>query len=142
MKRPKLPKRIPGSIVVGEKAAFSRTFTEADTALFIGITWDVNPYHTDENYAQASQFRRRIVPGLLTASMLTHLGGLWAFLAKEMKFEFVAPVYVGDTIKAEVEVVDVDEMRGQVQLRCRCVNGDSLEVLRADIIGFPGQFED
>jgi 3-hydroxybutyryl-CoA dehydratase len=74
--------------------------------------------------------------------MLTHLGGLWAFLAKEMKFEFLAPVYVGDTIKAEAEVIDVDEMRGQVQLRCRCVNGDGLEVLRANISGFPGQFED
>ncbi len=142
MMRPKLPKRIPGSIAVGEKAAFSRTLTEADTALFIGITWDVNPYHTDESYAQASHFQRRIVPGLLTASMLTHLGGLWDFLAKEMKFEFVAPVYIGDTVIAELEVVDVDETRGQVQLRCRCVNGDGLEVLRADIIGFPGQFED
>lgn len=142
MERSKLPKRIPGSIAVGEKAAFSRTLTEADTALFIGITWDVNPYHTDDNYAQASQFRRRIVPGLLTASMLTHLGGLWAFLAKEMKFKFVAPVYVGDTIRAEMEVVDVDQTRGEVQLRCRCVNDDDQEVLRADISGFPGQFDD
>ena len=37
-----------------------------------------------------TRFGRRIVPGLLTASLLTHFGGLWAFLASEMSFEFSA----------------------------------------------------
>jgi hypothetical protein len=64
----------------------------------------VNPYHTDEVFASATPFKRRIVPGLLTASLLSHLGGLWAFLATEMQFEFLAPVYVGDTITAEAEI--------------------------------------
>ncbi|NOY97746.1 MAG: hypothetical protein GXP40_00880 [Chloroflexi bacterium] len=72
--------------------------------------------------------------------MLTHLGGLWAFLATEMKFEFLAPVYVGETITAEAEVAEVDD-KGRVLLKCRCLNADGKEVLRAEIVGFPGQFQ-
>jgi 3-hydroxybutyryl-CoA dehydratase len=136
-----LSRRMPRAPVVGEKFGFRRTLTEADMTLFIGVTWDVNPYHTDETYARASRFQKRIVPGLLTASMLTHLGGLWAFLATEMKFEFIAPVFIGNTVSAEVEVVEVDETLGWVLLRCRSVNEDNLEVLRAEIKGFPGRFE-
>ncbi len=139
---PTLPRRIPRAARVGESASFSRTFTEADTALFIGVTWDVNPYHTDGRYAAASRFKERIVPGLLTASLLTHLGGLWAFLATEMKFEFLAPVYIGDTITARATVIEADEHRNRVLLGCRCTNDDGQEVLRATISGYPGKHEE
>ena len=61
--------------------------TKAEVALFIGVTWEVNPYHTDDAYVSAARFKRRIVPGQLTAGLLTHIGGLWAFLATEMHFD-------------------------------------------------------
>jgi 3-hydroxybutyryl-CoA dehydratase len=142
MERPTLPKRIPGEPKVGKKSAFSRTFTEADVALFIGVTWDVNPLHTDDEYMKQTAFGRRIVPGLLTASMLTHFGGLWAFLAKDMFFEYVAPVYVGDTVTAIAEIVEEDAEKGWVRLVCRCENSEGEVVLRANISGFPGRFEE
>jgi 3-hydroxybutyryl-CoA dehydratase len=141
MNRPTLPIRARGTPIVGEKVAFRRTITEADVALFIGITWDVNPLHTDEVYCRATPFKHRIVPGLLTASLLTHLGGLWAFLATGMEFQFLAPVYVGDSIMAEGEVAQVNGETGGVLLRCRCTNQDGKEVLRAEVRGFPGKFE-
>src|SRR5882672_7789423 len=141
MDTPRLPRRVPRAPRVGEKAAFTRTLGEGDVALFIGATWDVNPYHTDERYCAATKFKRRIVPGLLTASLLTHVGGLWAFLATEMHFEFLAPVYVGDTVTAEMEIAAVDE-RGVVRLRCRVTNADGREVLRGETSGIPGRFED
>src|SRR5512137_313587 len=118
MDRPTLPKRILGTPSIGDKVAFTRTLTEADVALFIGTTWDVNPLHTDELYCSRTPFKHRIVPGLLTASLLTHLGGLWAFLATGMDFKFLAPVYVGDSITAGAEVVELDEATGAVLLRC------------------------
>lgn len=141
MNKPLLPRRIPKEVVIGAKGSFARTISEVDVSLFIGITWDVNPYHTDEVFASATPFKQRIVPGLLTASLLTHLGGLWAFLATDMQFEFLVPVYVGDTITAEAEIVKVEEERGWVQLHCRCINSKGNEVLRAVISGFPGRFE-
>jgi 3-hydroxybutyryl-CoA dehydratase len=140
MNRPTLPKRIIGAPALGEKASFTRTLTEADVALFIGTTWDVNPLHTDEIYCSATPFRHRIVPGLLTASLLTHLGGLWAFLATEMDFHFLGPVYVGDSITAQAEVAAIDAQSGAVELKCLCTNQQGREVLRGIVHGFPGKF--
>ncbi len=140
METPILPKRLLEEPRVGNRASYRRTLTEADVALFIGITWDVNPLHTDETYAAAMPFKRRIVPGLLTASLLTHLGGLWAFMATEMSFQFKAPVFIGDTVTAEGEVVEFEEDKRRVTLRCSCKNQDGKEVLRGEVRGFPGRF--
>lgn len=140
MIRPVLPHRTIGTPKLGDKVAFTRTLTEADVALFIGTTWDVNPLHTDELYCRATPFKHRIVPGLLTASLLTHLGGLWAFLATQMDFHFLAPVYVGDSITAQAEVVEMDDKTGGVLLRCTCTNQDGVQVLGAEVRGYPGKF--
>lgn len=142
MQTPNLPRRIPSRIEVGQKSSFSRTLTEADVALFIGVTWDVNPLHTDDSYVRELPIKRRIVPGLLTASLLTHIGGLWAFLAQEMKLQFLAPVYIGDTLTAEVEIAQVERERGWIRLTCRCVDSQGTVVLQAEISGYPGHFNE
>lgn len=141
MESPLLPRRTAAQPRVGERVSFRRTLTEADVALFIGVTWDVNPLHTDDVYVSALPIKRRIVPGLLTASLLTHLGGLWAFMATEMHFYFVAPVFIGETITAEGEVIAFDPTNRKVTLQCTCVNADGREVLRAEVSGYPGRFE-
>lgn len=141
MPTPLLSNRIPRAVRVGEKVAFSRTLTEADAALFIGVTWDINPYHTDDAYVAQTRFGRRIVPGLLTASLLTHFGGLWAFLATDMSFEFIGPVFIGDTVTAESEIVEVSD-KGWVRLAGRVIGPDGRDVLRATIRGYPGNFTD
>ena len=141
MSTPILPRRILQGPILGASASFSRTFSEADVALFIGVTWDVNPLHTDEVYAQQTRFGKRIVPGMLTASLLTHLGGLWAFMATEVRFEFLAPVFVGDTITATAEVVTDDSQHNRVRLKCTCTNQDGVEVLHGEVWGHPGRFE-
>lgn len=142
MKRPTMPNRIPRRAAVGEKASFTRTLTDGDVSMFIGATWDVNPLHTDNSYMAQTPFQRRIVPGLLTASLLTHLGGLWAFLGSEMHFYYTAPVFIGDTITATAEVVEADAERGWVKLACACINSAGETVLTAEITGYPGKFEE
>lgn len=141
MNRPKLTHRFPRKIAVGEKGSFTRTLSEGDTSLFIGATWDVNPLHTDENFAAQTRFGRRIVPGLLTASLLTHIGGLWNFLATEMHFEFLGPVYIGESVTAVAEIAEVSE-KGWVWLDCQVTNNADDVVLKARIKGYPGQFEE
>jgi 3-hydroxybutyryl-CoA dehydratase len=141
MQSPLLPNRFTAQPNIGDKISFRRTLTEADVALFIGVTWDVNPLHTDDVYVSALPTQRRIVPGLLTASLLTHLGGLWAFMATEMKFTFIEPVYIGDTITAEAEIVALDPSSGKVTLDCSCTNSEGSEVLQAEVVGYPGRFE-
>ena len=83
---------------VGQTFTFRRNFTDADVALFCGVTADYNPYHQDESFAKESWYGRLTIPSLLTGSMLTHIGGLLGFLAAETSVEYLAPVFVGDTI--------------------------------------------
>ncbi len=124
---------------VGRTFTFRRTFTDGDVALFCGVTGDYNPYHLDDAFAGASWFGRRNIPGLLTGSMMTHIGGLLGFLATEMSFRYLAPVFVGDTIECTVTIVGKDEARRAVEGTATFVNQDGKEVLAARFSGFPGQ---
>ncbi len=126
------------TLAMGQTFTFRRTFTEGDVALFCGVTGDLNPYHLDETFARESWYGRRIVPGLLTGSMLTHIGGLIGFLATEMTFQYVAPVFIGDIITCTVTMAEKDEVGRTVVGSARCVNQDGQEVLLARFSGFPG----
>jgi len=127
------------ALTVGQSFTFRRTFTEGDVALFCGVTGDYNPYHVDDAFVRGSWFGRRIIPGLLTGSMLTHIGGLLGFLATEMSFQYIAAVYTGDTITCTVTVIEKDPAKRMVTCAARCTNQDGQEVLQAQFRGFPGQ---
>jgi len=124
---------------VGQTFTFRRTFTDGDVALFCGVTGDYNPYHQDEAFARESWYGRLTIPGLVTGSMLTHIGGMLGFLASEMSFEYLAPVFVGDTICCTVTITERDEARRRVTASADFTNQDGVQVLRAWFAGFPGR---
>jgi 3-hydroxybutyryl-CoA dehydratase len=121
-------------LAAGRTFTFRRTFTDGDVALFCGVTGDFNPYHVDEEFAAASRFGRRIVPGLLTASTITHVGGLLGVLASRMSFEFPAAVFVGDTVECVVTVDAADE-RGRIEASAVGTSQRGEVVLRASFAG-------
>ena len=125
------------STQVGQTFTFRRTFTEGDVALFCGVTGDYNPYHIDETFVRSSWFGRRIIPGLLTSSMITHIGGMIGFLATEMHFAYPAAVYIGDTITCTVTITEKDEAKRLVHAYASFVNQDGVEVLLSQFSGFP-----
>lgn len=107
------PRRF-SDIKIGERASISRSFTEEDINLFVKVSQDLNPIHTSEEYAMTTRFKKRIVPGLLTASMISAILGTklpgygTIYLSQELKF--LHPVYIGDRLSCEVEVLDkIDE---------------------------------
>jgi 3-hydroxybutyryl-CoA dehydratase len=126
-------------IEVGQTFTFRRTFTEGDVALFCGVTGDYNPYHIDEQFIKNSWFGRRIIPGLLTGSMITHIGGLIGFLATEMSFQYIGAVYIGDTITCTVTFVEKNEEKKLLIAAASFVNQDGVEILQAGFSGFPAQ---
>ena len=121
----------------GQVFTFRRTFTAGDVALFCGVTGDYNPYHIDQTFLEESWFKRPIIPGLLTGSMITHIGGMIGFLASEMEFKFVSPVYVGDTITCTVTFVQKDEVKRKLRARATYVTQSGEEVLQCTFAGFP-----
>ncbi|MBI5302940.1 MAG: MaoC family dehydratase [Chloroflexi bacterium] len=136
------PQRALEQFVVGEQAEFSRTFTESEVTQFVGLSWDVNPFHTDDEFCKTHRVGKRIVPGLLIGSMLTHIGGLAAVLASHASFEFLAPVYIGDTVTATCTVVEADATRGWARFEMRGVNQRGELVVRGEARGYPMRWRD
>ncbi|MEW6202705.1 MAG: MaoC family dehydratase [bacterium] len=121
---------------VGDRAMFTRTFTETDTMLFVGLSADFNPHHVDAEFCALTKFRKPIVPGFLVGAMATHIGGQWAVLATQFHLDFLAPVYVGDTVTCEATVISVNN-KYKVHVEFTCVKSDGTIVLKGNFKGYP-----
>ena len=109
----------------------SRTLTDAHFMFFAGMTGDAHPLHYDDEYAKGTRFGRRLAHGLLLTSM-TAVGAstlapiiehsIVAFL--EQTTRFLAPAFIGDTIKPRHEVIDLQRKRsaGLLVLRVTLTN--------------------
>ena len=123
----------------GDVFTISRTFSENDMIAFAGVTRDYNPIHFDDRFAEAKNFRGRVCHGLLTAGMITEIGGQIGWLATQMNFEFKKPVYFGDTITCNFIITAVDDDRGWARAEATMLNQDGLAVVEAWITGrLPG----
>jgi acyl dehydratase len=113
------------SVRVGQRAQRSLTLTSDHVKTFASLTGDYNPLHFDAHFAARTKFQRLVVQGGLTTGLLHALvamdlpGPGSVFLSQNWKF--TSPVYVGDTITAEAEVVSVHPTKPVTQLRVRVV---------------------
>lgn len=118
---------------IGQKASVQKTFTAADVTAFAGISLDVNPIHMSDKYAKSTIFGKRIVHGILTSGLISAVlanklpGPGTIYLGQELKF--TAPVYLGDDITAEVEIVEIREDKKIIKLDTTCVNQDGKKVI-------------
>lgn len=109
---------------VGLTAKFSKTITEADIVLFAAVTGDTNPMHLDAEYAAGSIFKERIAHGMLAAGLITKVLGTQLpgpgtiYLSQSLRFR--APVRIGETVTATVEVVELHPEKHRATLRTVC----------------------
>jgi 3-hydroxybutyryl-CoA dehydratase len=99
---------VRNSFLIGERASFSKTVTEADVTTLAGLIGDFNPIHVDAEYARKSRFGQRVAHsifagGLISAVLGNKLPGPGAIYLSQ-QIEYLAPVFIGDTITAVVEV--------------------------------------
>jgi 3-hydroxybutyryl-CoA dehydratase len=118
---------------VGDTRAWERTFTVEDVRRFGQISRDYGIHHVipDEQ-------GRLMVHGLLTATLPTRIGGELNYLARSMTFDFVRPVFVGDTIRCEVTITQYerDEPNTHVSATFICHNQQGNTVLMGNTSGF------
>jgi 3-hydroxybutyryl-CoA dehydratase len=111
---------------LGQTAEFSKTVTEADVILFAGITGDFNPMHVDQVQAERSRFGGRVAHGMLTASFICRVLGMQlpgpGTIHLEQHLSFRAPVRIGDTVTAHVEILELIPERRRARTRTRCTN--------------------
>jgi len=109
------------NLSVGQKAARSLTLTEEHVRKYAEITGDYNPLHFDEAFASKTKFKRLVVQGGLTTGILNALvatdmpGPGTVFMSQNWKV--TAPVYIGDTITGEAEVLSVHASKPVTQLK-------------------------
>ena len=126
---------------VGDQASFSKTIAETDVYLYAGITGDFNPAHVNEAYAQGTAFKTRIAHGMLTAGFISNLLGTRLpgpgsiYMSQSLKF--LAPVTIGDTITATVEVIDIVTDKKRVRLKTSCANQEGTLVLDGEALISP-----
>src|SRR5881394_3964404 len=110
-------------ITIGQKATRSMTLTADHVKIFAALSGDYNPLHFDESFVAKTKFKKLVVQGGLTTGLLHALvaqdmpGPGTVFLSQNWKF--TAPVYIGDTITAEAEVLSVHASKPVSQLRIR-----------------------
>jgi 3-hydroxybutyryl-CoA dehydratase len=118
---------------VGDSAQFSKTITEKDINDFARVTGDFNPVHLDQGYAEKTIFKGRIAHGLLSVGLLSSiLGNILPgygtiYLSHDVKF--LAPVKIGDTITARVEVIELVQEKNRAKFKTICMNQDGKEVV-------------
>ncbi len=118
---------------IGQTATRSLTLNAEHVRTFAELTGDFNPLHFDEGFAAKTKFGRLVVQGGLTTGLLHALvatdlpGPGTVFLSQDWKF--TAPVYIGDTITAEAEVVSVHDAKPVCELRIRITRQDGEAVL-------------
>lgn len=118
---------------VGQRAKRSLHLTADHVKTFAELTGDHNPLHFDEEFAAATRFGALVVQGGLTTGLLHALvaedlpGPGTVFLSQDWRFP--APVYVGDTITADVEVLSVHESKPVTELNVRVERSDGETVL-------------
>lgn len=113
-------------IKVGDTAEISKTIRENEVRAFAELTGDFNPVHLDEDYAKGTRFGRRIAHGMLTASLISSVlanklpGEGTVYLSQTL--QFVAPVYLDDTVTARVTVTKIRDDRPIATLETVCMN--------------------
>ena len=104
-----LDELIVGDVYVHRPA---RTVTEADNVLFTTLTMNTQSLHLDAEFARNQEFGQRLVNSLFTMSTVVGLSvadlteGTTVANLGFSEIRFPAPVFIGDTLSAETEVID------------------------------------
>jgi 3-hydroxybutyryl-CoA dehydratase len=126
------------NLTPGAKATRTQTITDEMVRTFATLTGDTNPVHLDDTYAATTRFGKRIAHGMLAASLISAAlandlpGPGTVYLSQILQFK--APVYLGDTITAVIEVKSAREDKPIATLITTCINQDNVTVLEGEAV--------
>lgn len=110
--------------------------TPEHVAKYAELSGDYNPLHFDQQFAAGTKFKRLVAQGGLTTGLLHALvamdmpGPGTVFLSQNWRFS--APVFIGDTITADVEVLTVHPTKPVTQLAVTVTRQDGDVVLKGE----------
>ena len=134
-KKVEKPHLSPDVVKVGYKTSYTKRIDYADVYLFSIVSGDWNPLHHDEEIASKTKFKRRVVHGMLTSSLVSNALALIPGTVVLIKnsIEYVKPVYIGDTVTAEAEIVE-ELPRGRYKVKTECKNQNGETVAKGECV--------
>ena len=124
-------------IQVGMEQEYCVRITDDMMERFKDITGDCNPLHTDEKFAEAHGYPKRIAYGMLTASFLSTLAGVYLpgerSLIQSVEIKFVRPVYIGDVLRVLGLVLDINDTVRQFVMKVDITNQKKANVVRGGV---------
>jgi len=123
---------------IGDSASLTKTFSDADVRAFADISGDKNPIHLDDDYAEQTRFKQRLVHGMLTSGLISavlgmQLPGPGSVYIRQI-INFRAPVFINETITATVTVSKVRTGKPIITLETVCKNQDDIIVLDGEAV--------
>lgn len=97
----------------GMKECFSVTITEKMMDVFRDLTGDINPLHNDKNYAKEKGYESKVCFGMLSASFLSTLAGVYLpgkySLIQSVEVKFSKPVFPGEILEISGKVTEKND---------------------------------
>ncbi|MFW6134179.1 MAG: MaoC family dehydratase [Elusimicrobiota bacterium] len=126
---------------VGDKHIEEITIGKENVEAFAKATGDFNPLHMDDEFAKDSQFGKRVVhgvllPGIISGILGTKFPGLGT-VAREMTAKFSRPVFIGETVKAEVEVTEMKKKYNICTIKYKITNQQGKTAVRGKAVVLP-----
>src|SRR3990167_5052439 len=117
---------------VGDVETVEHSISESDINKFAELSGDNNPLHMDDNFSSRTRFGKRVAHGFLSASFISTIigtklpgpGALW----QSLNIQFLAPVFIGDSVIVSAEVTHKSESQRVFILAIKVVNQFQKEV--------------
>ena len=129
---------------IGQTECFTVKIEDRMLASFRNITGDVNPLHMNDDFAQGNGYAGCVVYGMLTASFLSTLAGVYLpgerSLIQSIESKFVNPVYVGDELTIRGVILALNDTVKQIEIKVEIKNQNGIKVLRGKMkVGVTGE---
>lgn len=117
---------------VGMTSSYGKTVTEADILMYAGVSGDTNPLHLNREFAAQTQFGECIAHGMLSAGFISTVVGTklpgpgGVYISQNLRFK--APVKVGDTVVAKIEITELIPEKKRVLFKTQCLVGDTVVI--------------
>lgn len=126
---------------IGDIARSTRQITSEYVEKFAEASGDDNPIHLNEEYAQNTIFKGKIVHGILVSGLISGVLGNkfpgYGTIYLSQSLKFLKPVRVNDRITAEVEVIDINLEKNRLTLKTRCYNEEGVDVIVGEAVVLP-----
>jgi acyl dehydratase len=121
-------------LAIGQKARRTKRFSGEDVRDFARISGDMNPIHLDSEAASKSIFGKPVVHGMLLNGLISAAIGMdlpgegAIYLGQDSSFK--SPVFYGDEVTVELEVLELREDKKIVKLSTNCYKADGTLTVR------------